>query len=866
MAADSNFPGSRSRIEEIVLAALDLPPDRRAAYLQTSCGDNSELRRDVESMLAQEERAETFLEAPALESAARALASSASARIEGRIAGPYRIEALIGAGGMGEVYRAVDTRLGRAVALKFLAGVFSTQPAAVERFAREARAASALNHPNICTVYDVGEIEGLPFIAMEYLEGSTLRELLGEDSTERQGLNCRQAVEIAGAVAAGLASAHAKGITHRDLKPENIFLTDDGRVKILDFGLAQIGPLQSDGRPENTGGESTSSEAGIVMGTVAYMSPEQAEGKKVDPRSDVFSFGSVLYELLTGDRPFRGNTKTDTLAAIIQAEPPPMSKLAGSVPIAVQDLLLRCLNRDPDARFQSAGEILRELKNLEAAPARGRRRMILAGAILATAGIAAVLVFVSPGRREALPSAPRLRSLAVLPLANLSGDPAQDYFADGITDVLIADLAQISSLRVISRTSVMQFKGSRQALPEIGRRLNVDAVIEGTVLRSGDQVRVTAELVDAASDRHLWARTYQRKIGDVLTLQGEVAGAIAAEIRARLTPQESARLSRSHPIAPATLEAYLKGRYYWGEFTQESLLKSVDYYDQATRLDPTYAAAFAGLAEAWIGLAWIEAMPWEQVDANARQAAAKALSMDDSLGEAHAAMGALSLREWNWKKAEAEDLRAIALNPGYAIAHIAYANVLRYQGRADDSIAEAKRGVELDPLAMVTNEVLADAYVSARRYDLAIAQCRRALELDPNQSALQYALGWAYVYNGQYEQGLDALEKSLSLDRVPPELSPDLAYVDILTGKRDEALNILKRLLALARKAPINPGLIALIYAGLDDRDQALSWLEQAYQRHSPMMTWLKVDQRFDRIRPEPRFHELMRRVGLSND
>ena len=662
-------------------------------------------------------------------------------------------------------------------------------------------------------------------------------------------------------VAEGLAAAHAKGITHRDLKPENIFLTADGRIKILDFGLAQMGPLLSDESPGRVSTASATSEAGTLIGTVSYMSPEQAEGRRVDPRSDVFSFGSVLYEMLMGQRAFHGKTKLDTLAAIRHEEPQALGKLPGT---GLQSIVARCLSKDAASRFPSAHELLLELKKVRREPLPfTRRKAVWAGGIAIAAGLVAIQANSRVWRGWLPNSGRRLTSLAVLPLSNLSNDPEEEYFADGMTDVLIADLAQISSLRVISRASVMQLKGTKKPLAEIARQLNVDGVIVGSVLRSGDQVRINAELVDTSTDRHLWARTYNRKVGDVLTLQSEVARAIAGDIQAHITPEESGRLSRKRTVSPPALEAYLKGRFYWGQYTDESLTKSIEFFEQATRMDPAYAAAYAGLSESWTGLGWIGARPWAEVRTMAKDAAMKALAIDDALSDAHAALAGLSLREWDWKTAEAEAKKAIALNPGYVTAHLSYSSILRYLGRPEESIAEARRAFELDPLAVLTNEVLANAYLSARRYDLAIAQCRSALELHPEESSLHHILGWAYVYKGIYDKGRVAIKKSLALDGDHESFSPDLAYIDSVTGKKQEARKTLGRLLALATQAPIDPGHLALIYVGLGQHQEALPLLQQAYRRHSSMMTWLKVDARFDAIRPEPAFQDLMRVVGL---
>jgi serine/threonine-protein kinase len=751
---------------------------------------------------------------------------------------------------VGEVYRATDTRLDRAVAVKVLSEHLSTHPDALARFEIEAKSAAALSHPGILAIHDFGQEDGVAYAVMELLNGETLRARLMQSRLDE-----RESIQIAIAIAEGLAAAHAKGITHRDLKPENIFLTKDGAVKILDFGLAQMEPLL----PEHQKATPSETETGAVIGTITYMSPEQAGGGKVDPRSDVFSFGSLLYEMVVGERAFQGKTKIDILVAIRHEEPPALDKLSGS---RLQMIVARCLRKTPGERFPSASELLLELRKTRGEPRpRPRWKFVSAGALALAIALAGVGVLL-PQKWRAV-SAHRLTSLAVLPLRNVSNDPEEEYFADGMTEVLIADLAQISSLHVISRTSVMQLKSAKNSVPEIARQLNVDGIIEGSVLRSGEQVRITADLVDASTDHHIWAKTYAGKLGDILTLQAHVARAIAGEVQARITPEESGRLSRDHQVNPAALEAYLKGRSYWERFTEESLTRSIENYEQAIKLDASYAVAYAGLSEAWTGLGWIGARPWQDVRGMAKDSAMKALAVDAGSSEAHAAMAVFSLRDWDWKTAEEEDERSIALNPSYATAHMSYGNILRYLGRAEESIAQAKRAVELDPLAVLTNQVLGEAYLSARRYDLAIAHCQAALEVHPEESSLLLILGWAYVYKGMYDKGAEAIAKSNAIDGVPSDISPDLAYINAVTGKPAEARKALRQLQILAHEAPVDPGLMALISVGLGERREALAMLEQAYSRHSSMMTWLKVDARFDAIREDPAFQGLMRRVGL---
>jgi serine/threonine-protein kinase len=833
------------QIERLYDSVVNREPADRGRFLREACGNDEELRVEVESLLAYETETAMVLDRPALEIAARALALDQQGRMIGRILGHYRIESWLGAGGMGDVYCATDTRLDRTVAVKVLSEHLSTRPDALTRFEIEAKAAAALSHPNILAIHDFGDEQGIAYAVSELLHGETLRARLNRSLLEET-----EAAKIALAVAEGLAAAHVKGITHRDIKPENIFLTEDGRIKILDFGLAQMGPLLSDEQSD-----SSVTESGMLIGTVFYMSPEQALGRKVDPRSDVFSFGSVLYEMLVGQHAFQGITKLEVLDAIRHEEPREISRLAGS---RLRPIVVRCLRKAPQERFPSAYELLLELKH-RAQPAQLPRRTLLWAGAMALVGGAAGVTWVY----EKVSSGPRLTSLAVLPLNNLSNDPEQEYFADGMTDLLIADLAQISSLRVISRTSVMQLKGTKKSLVEIARQLNVDGVIEGTVLRSGGRVRITVELVDSATDRHLWANIYDRKIDDVLTLQSAVAREIAAEIRVRMTPQESGRLAQRRSVAPAALEAYLKGRYYWDEFTSESLTKSIESYEEATRIDPSYAAAWAGLSESWTGLGWMGAKPWKELRESAKSGATKAIELDNSLSEGHAAMALFALLDWDWKTAQAEDQTAIALNPGYPTAHMSYGNILRYLGRTDESIPEAKRAVELDPLATVTNQVLAECYVSWRRYDLAAAQCQSALELHPDDSTLHYILGWAYFYQRKYNDAVEELKKSSTADGIDPEFSPDLAYIHAVIGRKDLARKTLRQLLPLVKEQIMDPGHVALIYLGLGQRKEALEMLAQAYRNHSSMMRWLKVDARFDDVRQEPRFQELMRGVGL---
>jgi TolB-like protein/Flp pilus assembly protein TadD len=670
-------------------------------------------------------------------------------------------------------------------------------------------------------------------------------------------------------MADALEAAHAKNILHRDLKPTNIHLTKSGLVKLLDFGLAKLARPQP---AEDASALATITQSmtapHTILGTLPYMSPEQVLGRDVDQRSDLFSLGVVLYEMCTGRLPFHGTTKTELIVKIAQEEPPSIESLNPQCSAGLARIVGKCLEKDRERRYAAAQELTADLKKLQEGrmPIPRRRVLRIAGG---SAGAAAILMLgwaVLPAKwRRALPGlgGPRIRKLAVLPMANLSGDAGQDYFTDGMTDLLIAELGQIGSLRVISRTSAMQFKGVKKPLPEIAKQLGVDAVITGSVMKAGERVRITAALVDGSTDVQLWTHTYHRDLTDVLTLQGEVAGAIAGEVQAQMTPSETRRLSRSHTIVPAALDAYLQGRYYYEQYEEPALLKSIEYYQEAVRLDPGYAQPYAGLSASWSGLHYIGAVPYEEAMPKMREAALKALALDDSLAEAHQAMSTVYSHEWNWPEHEKEQRKALELNPGSAAIHKYRATFLRHLGKFQEAIDEAKRAIELDPLDKLANANLGDAYLSARRYDLAIAQYKKVLDSHPTYSTALNSLGLAYVYRGLYDQGIEAIQKQLTLDGIPADYSPDLAYADVMMGKTDEARQIMNRLLALAKTEPVQPPYLAIVCAAVGERKQALEWLEKAYQQHSPAMTWLKTDPRFDSIRQEPEFQDLMRRVGL---
>ena len=814
----------------------------------------------------------------------------------GRTLGHYRITAAIGAGGMGEVYRATDTTLGRDVAIKMLPASVAQDPERLARFEREARSLAALNHPNIVTIYAVEEDGGSRFLAMELVEGETLDTILAPG-----GLPLPRFFEIAVPLADALSAAHERGIVHRDLKPGNVMVTREGRVKVLDFGLAKLEAAGSNPDLTNTPTESRAdlTSEGQVFGTVAYMSPEQTRGGKVDARSDVFSLGVVFYQMLTGERPFHGASAADMISSILRDTPASVTDRRADLPPHLARILRRCLEKDPRDRYQTSRDVHNELRDLRnetsavssapsprsegtfaektipPAPAARKRPVLAATIVLVLLGIALFAarrsgMFQSSSRGAQAATEPRaIQSIAVLPLDNYSGDPGQDYFAEGMTDELTSDLANISQLRVISRGSVMQFKGAhRPPTPEIARILNVDAIVEGSVLRSGDKVRITAQLIDARSDRHLWSKSFERNSRDVLALQDELASAIAREIHVRLNPEEQSRLTRAASVNPEAYDAYLKGRYFFNRPSDENLSKAIAQFEEAIKLDPNFAPAYSGLSDVnlWAGfnegvIANAEAGP------KARAAAEEAIRLDDASAEAHTSLA--TYRGWyahDWSGSDAEYRRAFALNPNYSFAHDQYSILLALQGRLDEAVAEGKRAAELDPLSpQIPVDALA-AYAWQGKFQEAKDLARKGASLDPTYFFPPFMEGWMEIQAGRVKDAIPLLQKATALGS-PPFVTAWLGYAYGVTGDRTRATAALDELKATSLKG--HPGYappfnLAIVYLGLGDRARALDYLEQAYDNNSQWMPYIRGDRIFDPLRPEPRFAALMRKMGFD--
>jgi eukaryotic-like serine/threonine-protein kinase len=791
----------------------------------------------------------------------------------GKTLGHYLIVEKLGAGGMGEVYRAHDKHLDRDIALKILPAGKLTDDAARRRFRKEAQALSRLNHPNIATVFDFDTEAGVDFLAMELVPGEVLNAML-----KAEPLREKDVLSLGTQLTEGLAAAHAQGIVHRDLKPDNLLITPEGRVKILDFGLAKLlGP------PADPNMTRSLTETPAAAGTLPYMSPEQLQGESPDTRSDIYAVGVVLYEMATGRRPFERTLSTALVNDIIHKPPTPPRHYNPRLSAKLEDIILKCLEKEPDNRYQSAKELTVDLRRVAtpsamtlatstAAPSAwqrvARRAVYVATGVLVIVGI--VLALNVGGLRVRLSSRAtpaRIRSLAVLPLQNLSGDPDQEYLADGMTEVLIADLSRISALRVISRTSVMLYKNEKKPLPQIGRELNVEGVIEGSVQRSGDRVRIVAQLIYAPTDTHLWAESYDRDLRDVLPLEDDVAHAIADEIRIKLTPQEQVRLAWAHPVDPEVQELYLKGRYYWNERTPEALEKGLEYFKQAIAKDPGYALAYAGLADSYILLGNLGTLELDVAVPAAKAAAKKALELDDRLAEAHASLGIVSLYDHlNWRESEMELKRAIELNPNYASAYQWYASTLAVIGRPVDVVRNAKHAQELDPLSPIINSYLGRAYYLSRDYDAAVRQCQMTLEMDPDFAVAHLFLGEAFTQKGRHKEAIAEVRSAVGLSKQSPAMVAVLAYTYAAASERDDALSVLRRLLEPAKRRFVSSADIAAIYAGLGEKDQAFKWLERAYDEGSLWSISLKLDPSLDGLRSDPRFADLLRRAGLATD
>ena len=786
----------------------------------------------------------------------------------GTTLGPYRILEKLGEGGMGEVYRARDSRLGRDVAVKVVAGRRVDDPAALARFEREARVVASLSHPNIVALHDVGTDDGVAFAVMELLDGEPLDRAIGS-----AGLSWTQAVDVAASIADALACAHDRGVVHRDLKPANVFLTRDGLVKVLDFGLARQDPEYSEIHTTMAMARGET-EPGVVLGTVGYMSPEQVRGEPADARSDIFSLGCVLYELLSGRRPFGGATAPEVQAAILRDEPAPVAD-SSKVPAEVSAIVGRCLEKHPDRRFQSARDLAFALRQARggataragepAARPRITRRAVVA---LGGAGLAAAAtgVWWSTSWR---PSGGRIQAMAVLPLADLPRDPQQEYFADAITEDLTTRLKKMGSWRITSRTSATMYRGTARKIPDIARELGVDALVAGTVQRDGTRLKVTAQLIDGRTDRVLWADSFEREVQDVFALQNDISFAIAREVGLALTPDVNEKLrAAARPVPRIAFDEYARGRYAWNKRSEADLRDAVRHFGAALEAEPTYALAYAGLADAYGQLGYGSYDSPRESFPLARKAAERALEHDPYLAEAHASRGyALMYYDWNFAEAEAEFRRAIELNPNCEYAHQWLAYLLTALERpAADPEGEIAKARDLDPLSVAIRTDQGFMFHYYRRDDEALRAVKQALEMNRQYPLAWFWLGRIYTSQARYDDADAALQKIGRLRTWTPAMAA-LGFLYGKSGRPKDAAKVLAEFDVLARSGRYaSTYAIAVIHAGLGDRERALSALEDAYEERSHWLVWLKRDPRWDDIRDDARFQALVRRVGLPPD
>ena len=742
----------------------------------------------------------------------------------------YTILDKIGAGGMGVVYRARDERLGREVALKVLPHAALGDDAARGRFRREAMALSRLNHPNIATVHDFDAQEGVDFLVMEHVEGDTLARKL-----ERGALPMAETVALGIQIAAALEEAHERSVIHRDLKPGNVMIGPKGRLKVLDFGLARL--LHAGDVAETA----SISATGTWSGTLPYMPPEQLDGNNVDARSDLYALGAILYEMATGRRAFPATNAARLLNAILNERPAPPSTVAPGVPAAFDELVGRLLEKDPDRRPRSAREAADALASVTESPAAGAGRSTTAAK--KGAGI---------------------QSIVVLPLENLSGEPDQEFFADGMTEELIADLAQIQALRVISRTTAMRYKKTQKSLVEIGRELNVEAVVEGSVRRYGDRVRITAQLIEVASDRHLWAKSYERDLRDVLALQGEVAQAIAEEIQIKVTPREEARLAKAQRVDPKAYEAYLKGRHHWNQRTDEAMLRSLEYFREAIALDPGWPTAHVGLADAYNVIGYFGALAPADCFPKSKAAALAALQIDEGLATAHAALAySQHYYEWDWAAAKRGFARALELNEGDAYIRLFYMNYFSAMGRHDEAIRLMDRALELDPQSMIINTAAGWSRYFSGNFGDSVRCLRRAAEIFPEFLPGRVWLSAALEQDGQLEEALAQAERGRSIGGRIPMVLAALGRAYARLGRTAEADAVVQELQELSKRRYVSPYDIAVVFETLGRPSDALDQLERAYSGRANFMALMRVDPRLNNLRTEPRFLDIQRRMAF---
>ena len=894
-------PQRWSEIDRIFAAALELEPEEREAFLDRTCAGDEQLRKEVESLITHD-IPESLVGGP--EEATRVLANVRLGLNEA--IGPYRIVRALGAGGMGQVYLCHDQRLNRPVAVKLISNYYAAEEERIKRFRQEALAASALNHPNILTIYEIGEAEGKSFIATEFVDGPTLSSRI-----EARSISLDDSLNIAIQMASALAAAHAAGIIHRDIKPSNVIVRIDGLVKVLDFGIAKY--VQEDGEEPQNDPELVTTP-GAVMGTAAYMSPEQARGVTIDTRTDIWSLGVVLYEMVAGCRPFSGDTAMDVMSAVIERQPLPVSAHNSLVQKPLEQIVVKALQKERDRRYQTALELLADLKSARregdflaeressnaqqsAKTLAGATRKsgepksdrqstkdladtptipssaeyivssirkhkwmmgVLLAALIIASGLLVYRFVISNNSRQ-------IESVAVLPFVNEGGNSEVEYLSDGMTDTLINSLSQLPNMSVKARSSVFRYKGKDADPQRIGSDLSVQAILSGRVVQRDDNLTLYLSLVDARDGNQLWGERYDRKMADLISLQRDIARDVSQKLRARLSGAEQQKITKDYTANTEAYQLYLKGRFHILRLTPTEVQKGITYFNKAIEMDPNYALAYVGISGANRSLALGSEMNPREFLPKAIAAAQKAISIDDDLAESHTALGAsMFWYEWNSNEAENQLKRAIELDPNSAEGHLFHAHLLSNTGRHAKALAEIKRGRELDPFSPFLNALEGQFLVHAGNPDEALARLRETFELAPAFWFPHVFASSAYTEKGMFAEAIAEARRATELSPTQTVSAAYEGYALVKLGKPAEARDVLDKLLKLSKERFVPPYHIALIYNGLGDRDQAFEWLERGFEQRDPKMTFLKVDPKWNNVRDDPRFMDLMRRVGLS--
>jgi serine/threonine-protein kinase len=861
-------PARFQTIEEIFLAALEQEPDQISAFLDTACEGDSVLRREVEALLASDQRAGRFIEKSAVGLATKVIENQQADSLVGKTIGHYKISEPIGTGGMGEVYLATDITAGRQAALKLLPTRFTGDAERLKRFEQEAHAVVALNHPNILTVYETGEDHSIHYIASELIEGETLRERLTSGP-----MQLSEAVDVAIQVASALAAAHQAGILHRDIKPENIMLRPDGYVKVLDFGIAKLAEREVPvATPRDEALLVVETNLGSILGTVRYMSPEQACGGQVDKSTDIWSLGVVLYEMITGHAPFTGDTPQDVMSAILETEPPSLMNYLAHPPAELQQIISKTLRKDRDERYHSAHELLQALKDFrhklefEADLARATAapswlRWTRSPAFLALAVLVAALALALPfyRHRSLTTSSPPEKSIAVLPFLDLSETKDQEYFCDGMSEEIIDALAKVEGLRVVARTSSFSFKGKSVNARKVGEKLNVANVLEGSLRREGNRVRVTAELINARSGFHLWTETYDRKLEDVFALQDEITRAIVDALKIKLAVSPPTRQQPNTEV----YDLYLQGLYFSNKGSEEDLRRALSFFQRAVEKDPTFARAWTGIAKVWYFLADVYVKPLEAYPAS-KEAALKAIALDETDAEAHCYLSeAKRVLDWDLAGAEAELNRALELDSNSAPAHFFSALLPLFRGELKEGLRLVLEAEKLDPVSPIISYVATAAYLANSQLDDAISEGQRTLQLDPNYFYLDSDLAAAYREKGNFVEAIALYTKAQEATHLP---SSGLAITYARIGRETEAQDILAQLLQAREKRYVSAPVIAAVYVAFGEKEEAFRWLERAFAEHSGILQWIAFLPEFRPLHSDARFPDLLRRIGVSQN